>query len=114
MSSPPPEFVSRDQMLALVVQAAEDLTKDWDRALSDPPGPTTLLIADLGCQSLDIVMLTAAMSRQLHRSDIPFERLLLRDGRPVDDLSLGAIADFLWQNAEPKERLSNAGLGAIR
>jgi acyl carrier protein len=108
MSSPATEFPGRDQILAVVVEAAESMTKDWEHALSAPPGPSTLLVADLGCQSLDIVMLTADLSRRLHRSDIPFERLLLANGKPAADISLGALAEFLWEHA------SGASQGAAR
>jgi len=87
----------REQILAAVIDAAIQLTQDWDRCLSPPICAQTRLVADLGCQSLDIIVLTAQLSRQLNRNDIPFERLLLADGKPVPDVSLQAMASFLWE-----------------
>jgi acyl carrier protein len=93
----PDAETGRDAILTTVMDAALRLTQDWDRSFADPIGPETRLVADLGCQSLDIVVLTANLSRQLDRGDIPFERLLVSDGRPVSDISLGTLADFLWE-----------------
>jgi acyl carrier protein len=80
-----------------LMAAVTGMMKDWDRDTSAPLTGGTLLMADLGYQSLDIVVLSADMSRQLNRRDIPFERLLLVDGRPISDLSLDQLADFLWE-----------------
>jgi acyl carrier protein len=88
---------ARNAILKTVMIEAQSLTQDWGRAFADPIAPETRLIADLGCQSLDIIVLTANVSRQLHRTDIPFERLLVSDGRPVSDISLGTLADFIWE-----------------
>jgi acyl carrier protein len=77
--------------------AVSRMIEDWDRDNVAPLTEETLLVADLGFQSLDIVVLTGDISRQLNRRDIPFERLLLRNGQPVSDLSLGVLADFLWE-----------------
>src|ERR1700730_11010887 len=97
MNLPDLEPDGHDAILTRVMEAAIALTQDWDRAFADPITPETLLVADLGCQSLDIVVLTADLSRQLRRHDLPFERLLLVGGKPVTDISLGALADFLWE-----------------
>jgi acyl carrier protein len=104
MSCPNPDSQPffRDAIMSQVIDAAIGLTQDWDRAFADPIGPDTRLVADLGCQSLDIVVLTANLSRQLQRRDIPFERLFLASGKPVPDISLRALADFLRD--EPNER----------
>jgi acyl carrier protein len=82
------------------MEAAVNLTQGWERAFAAPLVPETRLIADLGCQSLDIIVLMAQLSRQLERHDIPFERLLLADGKPVPDVSLGRLADFLWEQTK--------------
>ena len=90
----------REAILARVMEATAALTQDWDRVFAAPIAPETRLVADLGCQSLDIIVLTAQLSRQLQRNDIPFERLLLANGKPVADISLGAMADFLWEQTK--------------
>src|ERR1035441_9089544 len=87
MNCPDPEPNGRDAILTRVMEAATSLTQDWDRAFADPIVPESLLVADLGCQSLDIVVLTADLSRQLKLRDLPFERLLLAGAKPVLDIS---------------------------
>ena len=90
----------REAILRRLIATVSGMIQDWERDVSAPITGTTLLIADLGYQSLDIVVLTADMSRQLNRRDLPFERLLLVDGRPVSDLSLDTMAGFLWEQVD--------------
>jgi acyl carrier protein len=108
--SPQPD--GRDAILNLVIEAAKVLTQDWERAFEDPITPETMLVANLGCQSLDIVVLTADLSRQLHCHDLPFERLFLAEGKPVPDFSLETLADFFWVQMEARNR--KPGGAAIR
>jgi acyl carrier protein len=88
---------ARDVILAMVMEAVVDLTPGCDRTFATPIGPDTRLIADLGCQSLDIVVLFGDLSRQLNRGDIPLEQLVRKEGKPVLDISIGTLADFLWE-----------------
>jgi acyl carrier protein len=85
-----------EAILLSLVSVVTRMIQDWDRDIVAPLGKSTLLVADLGCQSLDIVILAAEMNRQLNRTDIPYERLFLPQGEPISDLSLGELADFLW------------------
>jgi acyl carrier protein len=94
----------RDAVLALVITTVAEMVEDWDRAFADPITSQTLLVGDLGFQSIDIVVLSGALSQSLDRRDIPFERLLLDDGKPVPDLRLGMLADFLWQQTQSPAR----------
>jgi acyl carrier protein len=89
----------RQVVLDLLFAAISGMMADWDRDDIPPLSEETLLVADLGFQSLDIVVLMGNMSRQLSRTDIPFERLLFLDGRPILDLSLRVLTDFLWEQA---------------
>jgi len=103
---------SRVQVLDAVIEAAGRLTEDWDHEFSAPISADTWLVADLGCQSLDIIVLTAQLSRRLERTDIPFERLLLLEGKPVTDVSLRAMANFLWEHAKGSADSPGAAQGA--
>jgi acyl carrier protein len=92
--------VERQAVLANVMKEAAGLTQDCEREFAAPIAPETRLVADLGCQSLDIIVLIAQLSRQLQRNDIPFERLFLANGKPVSDVTVGALADFLWEQTQ--------------
>jgi acyl carrier protein len=96
ISSIPATPEGREAVLAHVVAAVTEMIRDWDRAFADPVGAHTLLMAELGFQSIDVVVLTGELSQRLNRRDIPYERLLVIDGRPVADLRLGTLVDFLW------------------
>ena len=55
----------------------------------------TRLLADLGFESIDIIQLTVALEETFGLRKVPFDQLLMQDGRYVDDLSLRQIATFL-------------------
>ena len=92
----PPVALRRDAIVQRLLTSVSAMIEDWGRDRADRISEDTLLVADLGFQSLDIVVLMGDISQQLNRRDLPFERLFLTDGRPIADLSLGALADFLW------------------
>ena len=73
----------------------QDLTKDWDTGFDGGIGPDTKIVGDMGFESIDVVILVTAIETQFGRRDLPFEQLLMTDGRYVDDLSVRQIAAFL-------------------
>ena len=83
-------------MLDTLVAILADMTQDWGLDLAEPVGADTRLMEDLGFASIDLVALIAAVDEQWQRRDWPYERLLMVDGRYVEDLTVGAVADFLW------------------
>lgn len=84
-----------DAHLAKIVEALEDMTSDWDLDLAEGIGRETRLIRDLSFESVDIVELVVAIEQAYNQRNIPFEKLLMVDGRYVDDLSVGQVADFV-------------------
>jgi acyl carrier protein len=81
-----------------VIHLLEEMTKDWETGFSGKIGPETYLVADLGCESIDMVALILAIEEHYKRRDWPFEELLMVDGRYVDDLRIDAIAHFLHKH----------------
>ena len=82
-----------DDVAALLNELA---TTVWDRELPAGITPDTRLIADLGCESIDIVMLIVEVHKLLHRQDFPWDDLLMPGGQYVGDVRAGEIADFLY------------------
>ncbi|HEX4871906.1 MAG TPA: phosphopantetheine-binding protein [Nevskiaceae bacterium] len=80
-----------DDLIALLT----DFTQDWDLDLAGPIGADTRLLADLGFESIDIIQLVVAIQEELLKRKLPFDRLLMKDGRYVDDLRVGEIADYI-------------------
>ncbi len=58
----------------------------------------TRLLADLGFESIDIIQLVVAIQEEIVKRKLSFDKLLMKDGRYVDDLSIGQIADYLAAN----------------
>ena len=75
-----------------------DMTSDWDIELDSNINRETRLIADLAFESIDIVELVVAIELTFNSRGIPFERLLMVDGRYVDDLSVAQVSDFVAAN----------------
>lgn len=80
------------------IELLEELTSDWDTGLDEPLNANTAIVGDLGFESLDVVYLVTAIEQKYGRRDLPFERLLMVDGRYVDDLTVSQIAEFLHEH----------------
>jgi acyl carrier protein len=78
-----------------VLEILKDLTADWDTDYAGDIGPDTLLIEDLAFESIDVVQLVVSLEGRFQRRDLPFEKLLMNDGRYVDDMTVRQIVDFL-------------------
>lgn len=89
----PPEAI-----LARLKDVLEDFIEDWDVELDEPIGRDTMLLADLEFESIDIIQLVVAIEEAFGKRKLPFEQVLMKDGRYVDDLSVGQIADFLHEH----------------
>lgn len=78
-----------------LVAILTDMTADWDTSYSGGIQGDTRLIEDLGFESIDVVQLVVAIEGQFQRRDLPFEELLMVDGRYVEELQVKSIVDFL-------------------
>jgi len=90
--------VDSKTLLDDVTRILEDMTSDWDLDFSGGIGPETSLIADLAFESIDVVQLVVAIEERFARRDLPFEKLLMSDGRYVDDVRVSQIVSFLESN----------------
>ena len=83
------------QFFEQLVPLIEDLVRDYDMEFSGGVTAASRLVADLAFDSLSIVMLTVAIEGRFKRQGLPFERLLLRDGEYVEDLTVAELVAFL-------------------
>jgi acyl carrier protein len=90
--------IPADAILARLKDVLEDFIEDWDIELDEPIGRDTMLLGDLEFESIDIIQLVVAIEEAFGKRKLPFEQVLMKDGRYVDDLSVGQIADFLHQH----------------
>ncbi len=81
-----------------IIEILKDLTSDWEDAFSDDITRDTRLIDDLGFESIDVVHLITAIEQKYDRRDLPFEELLMVEGRYKDELTVAEIAEFLGKH----------------
>ncbi len=84
-----------DPLVGQLSELLQDFTQDWDNEFEGEMTRETRLLADLGFESIDIIQLVVAIEEMVGKRKLPFNQLLMKDGRYVDDLSIGQIADFL-------------------
>lgn len=94
-TSPGTRALSKDGILEKVIEILRDMTSDWDLDFEDDISETTLIVADLEFESIDVVQFVVQLEEVFKRKDLPFEKLLMVDGRYRDDMRVEEIADFL-------------------
>jgi acyl carrier protein len=85
----------RDAIDQAVVDVLREMTSDWDLELSGGIGPASRLADDLGCESLDVVMLIVALEERFGVAELPWNEALLVDGEVVEDLTVADVCEFL-------------------
>lgn len=81
------------QTLIIVLK---EFTQDWDLDLGEL-SPETRLSADLCFTSVDMINLMATVDVRFDKR-LPYERLIMRDGRYRSDLTISEFADFVHAN----------------
>ena len=94
-------MTTADALIQPLITLLEDFTQDWDTEPDAAMNGDTRLLADLGFESIDIIQLTVALEETFGLRKVPFDQLLMQDGRYVDDLSLRQIATFLQRFINP-------------
>lgn len=94
-------MTTADALIQPLITLLEDFTQDWDAEPDAAMNGDTRLLADLGFESIDIIQLTVALEETFGLRKVPFDQLLMQDGRYVDDLSLRQIASFLQRFINP-------------
>ncbi len=95
-------MIAGDQAAGLwasLTQILQQEVGDWD--LSGPAlfEPATRLKADLDLDSLALLRVITAIEAALGTRDLPFERVLVRDGHYVEDLTVAELVGFLAEVA---------------
>jgi acyl carrier protein len=97
---------ARDAVGQSVRGLLKELAGDWD--YRDDISDGTLLFRQLGFQSLDIVVLGAAIQERYGRQ-LPFAQLFADIGRDGRDLSVAELVDFVARHVNS----TDAGPGVI-
>ncbi len=89
------EEYRKEDILNELIKILEDMSSDWDLDYSDGIKGDTRLVADLLFESIEIVQLLVAIEQHFNLKNVPSEKLLMRDGNYVPDLTVSEIANFL-------------------
>jgi acyl carrier protein len=92
---------SYDDILQDIIEILADMTADWDIDFDGPIGSDTRLIADLAFESIDVVQFIVAIEERIKVRGLPFEELLMTEGRYVDELSVKETVAFLNRHLNP-------------
>ena len=84
-----------DAMLTELIDILKNLTSDWDTGFSGQITGETRLMSDLAFESVDVVHLIVAIQERYGKQNIPFDKLIMENGRYVTDLQVSRIAEFL-------------------
>ena len=90
--------MNRDLVIQDVISILREMTNDWEIGYQGEIGPKTTLIGDLAFESIDVVQLVMALQEHFGQENLPFEKLLMTEGRYVDDLGIDAIVTFLCEH----------------
>ena len=102
---------TRQQVLAEVLDLVQSVVQDWD--FESPVTEQTRLYADLAFESLDLVVLGAAVQERFGQT-FPFTELFAAIGqRDVHDLTIGEWVDFLERHLADPARAPGSAPAAI-
>jgi acyl carrier protein len=90
--------LSKSSILESIIHILKDMTSDWDLEFSEDIGPDTYIISDLEFESIDVVQFIVQIEETFGRKDLPFEKLLMMDGRYRDDMTVEEAVDFLHEH----------------
>ena len=78
-----------------VIAVADEMVADWDLDLLGGITRDTRLIEDLNFESIDIVQFAVGIERAFDRKGLPFEKLFMKDGAYVNDITICEVTEFL-------------------
>ena len=88
--------VTKEKIQADIIELLKDLTSDWDLELDVSFHAGTQLVNELEFESIDIVEFVVAVEELYKRRGLPFEELLMLDGRYVDEITVKDVVNFLY------------------
>lgn len=85
--------MNKDAISDTVVSTLKSFIQDW--GLDAEITAETTIVEDLEFDSIDVIQLTVELEKAFGSRKIGFQELLMKDGRYVDDLSVGQFQAFL-------------------
>jgi acyl carrier protein len=85
---------AESEVLSDVLTIVKDLTSEFEFEFSGAIGPDSFFVADLDFKSTDVVELVVVLETHFQRRKLPFQNLVLKNGKYAD-FSVRELAAFL-------------------
>jgi acyl carrier protein len=86
---------AKEEITSSLIAILNDMTSEWDYDYSGGITPETQLIKNLGFESIDVVQFVGAIEEHFQRKDLPFEEVLMKNGRYVEEILVSDFVEFL-------------------
>ncbi len=86
----------KDALLSYISNLIEDTASFREVGFSDRIGPETLLVADLGLKSIQMVKMILELEAHFNKKDLPYQELFMMDKEGGFDLKVSELVDFLY------------------
>ena len=86
-------MTTRAEINETLEKTLSEFVSDW--GLDVTIGSDTSLVEDLEFDSIDVIQFVVAVENAFGSRTLGFQKLLMQDGRYVDDLTIGQIEAFL-------------------
>jgi acyl carrier protein len=85
----------KELILNDIIKILTEMSSEWEMQFEGSLGPETLLGEDLALKSIDVVRLVVAIQDRYNSQNLPFQDLFMPNNRPVQDLQILDLVDFL-------------------
>lgn len=92
------QMLTKERILSDIIDILNDMTQDWDLDYMGQIGSQTRLVGDLSFESIDIVQFIVAIEERFQRRGLPWEEILMTEGRYVDEIRVGDAAGLLYEH----------------
>ena len=92
--------IPREKVEEGILGILADLTEDWEVEGGAKLSADTRLVADLSFESIEIVQLMVTIEQHFRLKNLTSEKLLLRDGKYVSELTVREVVDFVHRILE--------------
>lgn len=92
------QILTQERILSDIIDILSDMTRDWDIDFVGQIDAQTKLVGDLNFESIDIVQFIVAIEERFQRRGLPWEEILMTNGRYVDEIRVGDAARLLCQH----------------
>ena len=92
-------MMEKSQIRSELLGILQDVTSDWD-GFDGQFSDGTRLVGDVSFESVEIVQLMVAIEQHFQLKRMATSRLLMENGRYVEDVTVGQIITFLSEELQ--------------